>query len=158
MSSPAKDSVTTSAGRSGDEPSAPDAKPRVLIVDDEIYNLETFQRVFRKHFHIVTAASAKQALQELETHSFDVALFDYAMPSMNGAELLRSAAALQPTITFFMVTAHADAQEVRDTLKAGLSYRIIMKPWSREEVLRWVTNGHQLSLLRKSVQDMKRSV
>ncbi|MBL9042655.1 MAG: response regulator [Myxococcales bacterium] len=155
MSSPEKASGT---GSSGAEPSAPDAKPRVLIVDDEIYNLETFQRVFRKHFHIVTASSAKLALQELETHSFDVALIDYAMPGMNGAELLRSAVALHPSIAYFMMTAHADAQEVRDTLKAGLSCRIIMKPWSREEVLRWVINGHQLSLLRKSVQDMKRSV
>mgnify|MGYP000181491092 CR=1 FL=1 len=47
MSSPAKGtSAPTSAGIGGAEPSATEAKPRVLIVDDEIYNLETFLRVF----------------------------------------------------------------------------------------------------------------
>ena len=133
-------------------------KPRVLVVDDETFNLDTFQRVFRKHFQIFTATSARAALRELETQQIDVALLDYAMPSMNGVALLHAAVSLQPAVTYFMMTAHADAQEVRDTVKAGLSYGIIMKPWNRDEVLRWVANGHRLSLLRRSVKDMKRSI
>jgi len=69
-------------------------------------------------------ASTCQAQAPLERHL-------RGSSGSNGLALLHVAVALQPAVTYFMMTAHADAQEVRDTVKAGLSYGFTMKPWNR---------------------------
>ena len=86
--------------------------------------------------------------------AFDVIMADYAMPKMNGVELLREAQTLQPDAGRIMITAHAELAEVKAAKAAGLAAVVIMKPWQREELLRWVTHIHGVAQMRRSVDQM----
>ncbi len=130
------------------------APPRVLIVDDDELNLRTFRRAFRGDFEVSCAASGPEALDLLAVSRFDVALVDYAMPGMSGVGFLRAARVLRPDLAAVMVTAHADLPEVRGALAGGAVHAVIMKPFERETILRWVTHCHRLATMRKSVGAM----
>jgi serine/threonine protein kinase len=126
-------------------------RPSVLVIDDDELNLQTFRRAFRGDFEITCADSGQAALEILARLSFDVALVDYAMPRMNGVAFLRAARALWTDFAAIMVTAHADLAEVREALANGWVHSVIMKPYDREGILRWVLHCHRMASMRKTV-------
>jgi CheY-like chemotaxis protein len=133
-----------------------EALPSVLVVDDETENLDTFRRVFRKDFAMHFARSGSEALTLLRTQRFDVALVDYAMPEMNGLELLRHAITVQPTMARLMVTAHEGVAAVRQARTDGVTLAVIPKPWSREQILQAVATVLRLGRMRASVDQLSR--
>ncbi len=59
---------------------------RVLMIDDEITLLRSYERGLRKLFDVVAAPGGKPALEILERdRSFDVIVCDVMMPQINGA-------------------------------------------------------------------------
>lgn len=62
---------------------------RLLIVDDEAYNLHLLRRIFPRHYEIVEASSGQEALDRLQEQLFDIVLLDIMMPLMTGLEVLR---------------------------------------------------------------------
>lgn len=129
----------------------PDPRPRVLVIDDEASNLETFQRVFRRDLRIELCASGREALSVLRQREFDAILVDYSMPGMNGAQLLQAAAELQPETVRMMVTAHADLDEVRGLKASGMVNRTIIKPWDRDHLLQWIQNAARITAMRRAL-------
>jgi response regulator RpfG family c-di-GMP phosphodiesterase len=134
------------------------AGPRLLVVDDEASNLDTFNRVFRRDFQMMFARSVTEAVTLARQYPFDIAIVDYAMPKENGIAFLRQAAEIQPDMACLMVTAHADLPDVKQAYAAGLARGIIMKPWDRDGILRWVETIRRLASLKRSVSDMKTTI
>jgi adenylate cyclase len=63
---------------------------RVLIVDDEPYNLDVLEQELELLGHAsFRAANGEEALERLRVGSFDLALLDVMMPRMDGVALLR---------------------------------------------------------------------
>jgi hypothetical protein len=54
-----------------------------------------------------------------------------------------------------MVTGHADLEDVRTSVSSGLTHGVIMKPWEREAILRWVRNYLTMSSLRRTVGSLQ---
>ena len=77
---------------------------------------------------------------------------------MNGVEFLRAARALRADFAAVMVTAHADLPEVREALASGWVHAVIMKPYDREGILRWVMHCHRMASMRKTVGLMMSNV
>ena len=115
---------------------SPCASPRirVLLVDDEVQNLATFQRVWRKHYDIETAISGEAGLALLAHREFDVVLTDYGMPGMNGEAFTRKARATQ-AVAIVMVTGYVDTLEVRALEASGELFSVLGKPWNRADML-----------------------
>jgi response regulator RpfG family c-di-GMP phosphodiesterase len=113
-----------------------DAAPRrrVLVVDDEIGNLETFRRVWRRQYDVIVADSAAAGLALLAEGAFDVVLTDYGMPEMNGAEFVRRARRVRD-VAFVMVTGYADIPEVQMMADGGELFSVVGKPWTRATIL-----------------------
>lgn len=109
------------------------ARPRVLIVDDEVQNLSTFQRVWRKHYQIETAASGPAGLAKLAEHEFDVVLTDFGMPGMNGSTFVRAGRRTQ-SVAFVMITGYSDKPEVRELEDTGELFSVVGKPWDRNSI------------------------
>lgn len=65
----------------------------ILLVDDEAIQLETLERGLRNRGHEVkTATGGREALRCLASASpaIDLVITDFAMPEMNGVELLKA--------------------------------------------------------------------
>jgi DNA-binding NtrC family response regulator len=139
----------------GDPPGEAGAKPRVLVIDDEMPNLQTFRRVFRNDFQVTLAASVDEALAIIQQQPIDLALVDYSMPGKNGIHFLQAVKTLQPSLRCLMLTAHGDLDEVRRAHQSGLTLGVIMKPWNKETILRWVDNTLRLASMKRSIGDMK---
>jgi len=108
---------------------------RVLVVDDELAILETFQRAFRRDFEIRLAANGAQALDLVEKYEFELVFADYAMAGMDGVTLLKRVAELRPGMARVLVTAHHTIAEVTDAVREGIVAQVIAKPWVRADVL-----------------------
>jgi response regulator RpfG family c-di-GMP phosphodiesterase len=134
-----------------------DELPRVLVVDDEADNLALFRRVFRREYDLTLAISAAEARKHVEKKAFDVVFSDFAMPGENGVAFLTYLRDAYPQTERILVTAHADLPEVRAAATAGVVNAVIIKPWEREIVARWVVQGRRLAAMRRGVQSMSRA-
>ena len=107
-----------------DEPAAPrlrssevastEVKPlRLLLVDDDVAVRATIARLFEDDGHVVdSVGDARIALTAIEYVAYDLAIVDFAMPEMDGAELIAEARKLRPEQKFLMVTGYADSDAV----------------------------------------------
>jgi DNA-binding NtrC family response regulator len=108
----------------------------ILVVDDERSTLDALSTILRREGHVVlTAASAQEALAQLEDEELDLLLSDVKMPKMDGLELLRHIKAHHPEIVVIMMSGHQDVTDAVESMKAG-AYDYMVKPFGREEVVR----------------------
>ena len=70
---------------------------RLLLIDDEPDTLRILQIMLRpEQYHVVTADSADQAIERLQTQHFDVIVSDIRMPGFDGRSLYRFLALYLP--------------------------------------------------------------
>lgn len=130
------------------------ALARVLVVDDEHANLSTFQRALRLRCEVKTATSGESALRLLQENPVDVLVTDYAMPGMNGRELLHKARLLLPGLPCILVTAYAELDEVRDAARTSGVVKVLMKPWDKETLFYWINHCAGIASMRKVVSEL----
>ncbi len=71
------------------EASAQTCNYTILIVDDSLTNRQFLARhVEEQNYQVVTAANGKQAIEMIQTGSYDLILLDIIMPEVNGYEVL----------------------------------------------------------------------
>lgn len=121
---------------------------RVVFVDDEKANTDTFRRVFRRDFDIAVANSGPEGLDLLKVRDCDLLIADYSMPGMNGIELIHQARIIQPDIAVVILTAYADLAPVKSAQEAGLVVSIVSKPWTKETLGRWINVAMSLRSMR----------
>jgi FixJ family two-component response regulator len=114
-------------------------KAAVLVVDDEQIVHESVQRILEEQgYRVVSALRVDQALQKLESDSFDLALTDLMMPERSGMEVVEAIAKNHPDTGVVMFTGFATVDSAVESMKLGaLDY--LPKPFTPEELLE-VTN------------------
>lgn len=100
----------------------PDQSVRVLLVDDSATSRSKFRKLLeRAGYQTTTASHAEEALQQIGSQPFDIALIDYFMPGVNGDELCRRIKALpmgSPVHCVLLTSTYMDSV-IRDALDAG---------------------------------------
>ena len=94
---------------------------RILIVDDSKINLKVANQILKPYqFDVVLAESGYEALELMESKTFDLILMDIMMPKMNGVETLRRLKEIEG-FNLPVIALTADAIEGTDEkyLKAG---------------------------------------
>jgi CheY-like chemotaxis protein len=77
----------------------------ILCVDDEVTPLTIRKFVLqRAGFHVITAGSAKAALEILRTTNVDLVVSDHLMPEMTGTQLAAHVKRIHPTIPFMLLS------------------------------------------------------
>jgi CheY-like chemotaxis protein len=111
-------------------PENSDAK--LLVVDDDSAVREVTAAMLREQgYSVVEAGSAGAALELIEAdQDLDLMLVDFAMPGMNGADLVRQVQAKRPALPFVFVTGFAD----RTALAGVGEAQIIGKPFLDDEL------------------------
>lgn len=114
---------------------SPADRPRILFVDDEPLLLQGITVALRKHYDIVTATSAQQALAILEADStFPVVVSDFRMPDMNGARFLGIVWDRYPAIVRILLTG-AVSEGQNPGAETGFLFRFLVKPCSRKQLV-----------------------
>ncbi len=93
----------------------------VLLVDEDLDVLELTQTFLEREddaIDVTTETSAPDALDRLESESFDCVVSDYSMPSMSGIDFLREARDREPGLPFFFFT--GKSQEEIETEAGGI--------------------------------------
>ena len=117
---------------------APSGLIRILLVDDSAGVLLTTTAFMEKSgFTVVTADSGDKALALLfNGEQFDVIISDYAMPGLNGADLIAQAQVIQPGLKALLITGYAGVSYA-DTLPKGTP--LLYKPFQRADLLAALT-------------------
>ena len=107
----------------------------VLYVDDEPLNLELFKINYRLDFNVLTALSAREAL-ELKGQNPEISLIfsDMKMPEMNGVEFIRKVKSKDPDIPCFILTGYDISDEIREALDTRLIEKYFQKPLDFKEI------------------------
>lgn len=114
----------------------------VLFVDDEVSILNAVERTFQDSgLRVLTANSAKKALEILERDEIAVIVTDNMMPGMNGIELLTRIRMLSPDTVRVMMTAYADLNMAIDAINKSEVFRFVTKPWNNDDLITVVNEG-----------------
>ena len=100
----------------------------ILIVEDEAILARNIATYLTRHgYDAAIAGSGEDALVQLETVRPDVVLADYALPGMNGVELLRRIRAVDARIPVVLMTGHGSETVAVEAMKAG-AHDYLIKP------------------------------
>lgn len=84
---------------------------RILIVDDEIIVLDSFERALTlEGYSTWKATSGQEALKLCQQHSFDLVILDFIMPGMDGLELLTRIRKQQPLVRSIVISGKIDTE------------------------------------------------
>lgn len=128
---------------------APEDKPTVLYIDDEVNNLASFKAAFRRVFDVITAESASEATEILATRDVHIIISDQRMPNMTGTAFFSSILAEYPDPVRMLLTGYADIQAVIDGINKGEVFRYFSKPWNDEEIIKNVQDAWEVYKLRQ---------
>lgn len=106
------------------------ARPHVLVIDDEedVRELLTCE-LDQDGFDVSCASTGMAALDMLKVCRFDVAVCDFRMPGMNGAETVAGIKALEPDLKVIIATGYATTTSAIQCMKSG-AYDFIEKPYN----------------------------
>lgn len=135
--------------------------PRLLIVDDEPFNLQIIAEYLEQtDYELVLANSGSEALARLEAGGgtafdppFDLIVLDRMMPGLDGMEVLKRVKedprlAVIPVI---MQTAAAAPEQVREGLAAG-AYYYLTKPFEPDALVTIVRSALNDRLERRALE------
>src|SRR5579863_1821000 len=83
---------------------SPNARLKVLVVDDEASVVSTTAAVLAEDYDVDTAQGGEEALASLDEKPIDILCTDLNMPGINGIELIRRARHAHPGIATVLVT------------------------------------------------------
>lgn len=123
-----------------------DAKPRVLIVDDDPGLASVIELMLDRAGCVTEVAQTSQAaMDSLQVRLPDAVLLDLMLPDIDGLDLLRQLRAQRATETLpvIVLTARSDEESRRACEAAGAS-GFLVKPVSRRELVasvRWAAGS-----------------
>jgi len=146
MAMTAEDALTREAEPPAAETGGSGAQS-ILVVDDDPLIAMTMSAVLNDLGHItVEANSAREALEQLsQKNYFDLMITDYAMPTMNGLQLIEQVQARWPELPIILATGYAELPE--GSAKAVLR---LPKPFGRADLVRVVDAAAAASASRKT--------
>jgi len=110
------------------------SKANILYVDDESNNLVGFTSLFRRHFNVHTASSAKEGIKILREHPIEVIITDQRMPEMTGVQFLEAIMPDYPDTMRLILTGYTDIEAIISSINCGHVFRYFTKPWEENEM------------------------
>lgn len=112
----------------GDQGVSLSDKLKLLIVDDNADVRETIvQMVEADGYRVESVANGRTALAAMSSRKPDLLLVDFAMPGLNGAEVIAEAQKLHPGLPCLLITGYWDSAALTN---AGVTCPILRKPFT----------------------------
>ncbi|MBI2981378.1 MAG: response regulator [Deltaproteobacteria bacterium] len=115
-------------------------KARLLVVDDEIFLVETLRdRLEFVGYDVLSAENGAEALTKLQSNAVDLILMDCMMPVMDGlqaTQLIKGHDKLKKKPVIFL-TARARKEDREEALRAGAD-DYLPKPFEMDDLLKMI--------------------
>src|SRR5437868_5396054 len=124
---------------------------RILVVDDDSGMLASLRGLFRSRGQeAVVARSGQEALGQLD--GVDAVVTDFAMPGMDGVQLVQAIHDRDESLPVILLTAHGSERVAVNAMKSG-AYDYLTKPFDADEFSVVVDRALEARTLR--VQDRR---
>lgn len=132
------------------------AKPKVLIVDDEKGLRTGVQRLLEMEgYEVDVAENGTEGIKLGTSKDYDLAVIDLKMPDIEGIEVLKNIKQKFPNTVCFIATAFASYDTAIEATKLG-AQSYIPKPFTPEELISELKNGYQKRQLLLEEEKWKR--
>ena len=109
---------------------------RVLFVDDEKSVLKGIDLNLGRKYNLTLVSSAEQALELIRMGDrFSVAVVDYVMPTMNGADLLKEIRQNDQSMVAILLTGATNYDFASEFVRKGGAFRLLSKPCPPAELI-----------------------
>jgi two-component system response regulator HydG len=99
---------------------ASDPVPRVLVVDDDADHAEAVaESLERVGYRVEIAHGGREAVDALRRGEFEIVVTDLLMRDVDGLEVLRAARQRDPSVSVFLLTAHASVDTAVRAMREG---------------------------------------
>jgi len=129
-------------------------KPKILIVDDQIDELETMLDVLsNEDYELIGSSTAAEAESIIEKGKIDLLLVDLVLPGpISGLDLLAKCKKLTPPPECILITGHATIETAIKAMKGG-AYDYLVKPVDIERLRALVAKALEKRLLAKKLSE-----
>ena len=108
---------------------------RIILAEDDNDMRRFLVKALEKAGHQVTSfAEGASAFEEIKQTTFDLLLTDIVMPEMDGIELARRAAELDPSLKIMFITGFA-AVALHPDSKAPKDAKVLSKPFHLRDLV-----------------------
>lgn len=114
-------------------PKPPAARPKIMVVDDELGFRDLISRIFMGDYDVVTASDGEEAVRKAGGKDIDVVVSDLTMPKLGGLEMLKALKEIDPKIEVILFTGHATSETADESRELG-AFGYIAKPFDIEEL------------------------
>lgn len=113
-----KEEAEAASSSDKSEPSDPNAKKHILIVDDDRNVLKLLKTTLCEKYEVTAMLNGKMAEKYLETKTADLILLDHEMPVESGLEVFQKIKENKKTsgIPVIFLTGTSDAQKIKEIL------------------------------------------
>lgn len=110
-----------------------EAKPKVLIIDDEEVVLDSCTQILEGlPYHAATAMDGTFGLELVREFHPDLVFVDLKMPGISGFDVLEKIFEFDPTIVNVVITGYATVDSAVEAIKKG-AYDFLPKPFTPDE-------------------------
>ena len=132
------------AGQSLGADVEPGESRTLLVVDDEPNILAAIRRLLRSQgYQVLTAGSAREAMELLASKQVQVILSDQRMPEMSGTEFLQRVKQMHPDTVRIVMSGYTELQSVIAAVNEGALYKFLTKPWDDDQLRRHVREAFE---------------
>ncbi len=124
---------------------------KIIYIDDEEHNLQSFKANFRKDYTIYTTTSTTVALELIEQENIGIILADQRMPEMTGVEFFEIIRSKYPDKIRILITGYTDIAAAIDAINKGEVFRFIDKPWDRDYVQNTIAQAYEIVQTREEL-------
>jgi len=108
----------------------------ILVVDDDKSILRILTRILQKQgYNAHTAETGREAEEEINSQSYDLALIDVKLPDTDGLDLLQKIQAIRPNMIKIILTGFASMDNGIKALNAGADAYLV-KPVEPTELIK----------------------
>ncbi|MFH0826141.1 MAG: sigma-54 dependent transcriptional regulator [Pseudomonadota bacterium] len=122
----------------------------ILIVDDEIHALKSFELSLRSDGfnNIVSCSDSTKVYELLQSREIELMLLDILMPEVSGEEILSKVVEEFPDIPVIMVTGVNEVETAVRCMQKG-AFDYVLKPLEKERLLPGVRRGVEVRRLKR---------
>jgi DNA-binding NtrC family response regulator len=127
----------------------------LLLVDDDHELRSDVAKYFSgRGYRVQQCANGEEAVAQAERRAFDVAILDYAMPDINGLEVLQKLRSRGAECPVVMLTGEGTIEIAVEAMKLG-AREFLSKPISLRELDRLVRKAFETGQLQRENQQLK---